>query len=101
VLSEEWGWMGVSIVFALYLFIVGRSLWIAANARDGYSRLLAGALAMTFSVYVLVNGGMVVGLLPVVGVPMPLLSYGGTSAVSLLAGFGIVMSVRAHRKLMS
>jgi len=101
VLSEEWGWIGVSLVFALYLFIVGRSLWIAANARDGYSRLLAGALAMTFSVYVLVNGSMVVGLLPVVGVPMPLLSYGGTSAVSLLAGFGIVMSVRAHRKLMS
>jgi rod shape determining protein RodA len=101
VLSEEWGWIGVSIVFALYLFIVGRSLWIAANARDGYSRLLAGALAMTFSVYVLVNGSMVVGLLPVVGVPMPLLSYGGTSAVSLLAGFGIIMSVRAHRKFMS
>jgi rod shape determining protein RodA len=101
VLSEEWGWIGVSILFALYLFIVGRCLWIAANARDGYSRLLAGALAMTFSVYVLVNGSMVVGLLPVVGVPMPLLSYGGTSAVSLLAGFGIIMSVRAHRKFMS
>jgi rod shape determining protein RodA len=101
VLSEEWGWIGVSLLFALYLFIVGRSLWIAANARDGYSRLLAGALAMTFSVYVLVNGSMVVGLLPVVGVPMPLLSYGGTSAVSLLAGFGIIMSVRAHRKFMS
>ena len=101
VLSEEWGWVGVSLLFALYLFIVGRSLWIAANARDGYSRLLAGALAMTFSVYVLVNGSMVVGLLPVVGVPMPLLSYGGTSAVSLLAGFGIIMSVRAHRKFMS
>jgi len=101
VLSEEWGWVGVSVLFGLYLFIVGRSLWIAANARDGYSRLLAGALAMTFSVYVLVNGSMVVGLLPVVGVPMPLLSYGGTSAVSLLAGFGIIMSVRAHRKFMS
>jgi rod shape determining protein RodA len=101
VLSEEWGWMGVCVLFALYLFIVGRSLWIATNARDGFSRLLAGALAMTFSVYVLVNGSMVVGLLPVVGVPMPLLSYGGTSAVSLLAGFGIIMSVRAHRKFMS
>jgi rod shape determining protein RodA len=101
VLSEEWGSVGVSIVFELYLFIVGRSLWIAVNARDTYARLLAGALAMTFSVYVLVNGSMVVGLLPVVGVPMPLLSYGGTSAVSLLAGFGIVMSVRAHRKFMS
>ena len=101
VLSEEWGWLGVSVMFALYLFIVGRSLWIAANARDGFSRLLAGSLAMTFSVYVLINGGMVSGLLPVVGVPMPLLSYGGTSAVSLLAGFGMVMSVRAHRKFMS
>lgn len=100
VLSEEWGWLGVVFVFSLYVFVVGRCLWIAANARDGYSRILVGALAMTFSVYVLVNGGMVVGLLPVVGVPMPLLSYGGTSAVSLLAGFGIVMSARAHRKFM-
>lgn len=98
VLSEEWGWVGVVVVLALYLFIVGRCLWIASEARDGYSRLLAGALAMTFSVYVLVNGGMVAGLLPVVGVPMPLLSYGGTSAVSLLAGFGMVMSAQAHRK---
>nr|WP_043797492.1 rod shape-determining protein RodA [Arenimonas composti] len=98
VLSEEWGWLGVVTVLALYLFIVGRCLWIAAQARDGYARLLAGALAMTFSVYVLVNGGMVAGLLPVVGVPMPLLSYGGTSAVSLLAGFGIVMAAQAHRK---
>ena len=101
VLAEEWGWVGVTVLFALYLFIVGRSLWIAANARDGYSRLLAGALAMTFSVYVIVNGAMIAGLLPVVGVPMPLLSYGGTSAVSLLAGFGMIMSVHAHRKLMS
>ena len=100
VLSEEWGWLGVIFVFSLYIFVIARCLWIAANARDGYSRILVGALAMTFSVYVLVNGGMVVGLLPVVGVPMPLLSYGGTSAVSLLAGFGIVMSVKAHRKFM-
>jgi len=100
VLSEEWGWIGVMTLFALYLFIVGRSLWIAANARDTYSRLLSGALAMTFSIYVLVNGAMIAGLLPVVGVPMPLLSYGGTSAVSLLASFGVIMSVRAHRKFM-
>jgi rod shape determining protein RodA len=100
VLSEEWGWIGVSVLFALYLFIVGRSLWIAVEARDTYSRLLAGALAMTFSVYVLVNGAMIAGLLPVVGVPMPLLSYGGTSAVSLLAAFGVIMSVKAHRKFM-
>jgi rod shape determining protein RodA len=100
VLSEEWGWIGVCVVFALYLFIVGRSLWIASEARDTFSRLLAGALAMTFSVYVLVNGAMIAGLLPVVGVPMPLLSYGGTSAVSLLAAFGVIMSVKAHRKFM-
>ena len=99
-LSEEWGWLGVVVLLSLYLFIIGRCLWIAAGARDGFSRLLAGSLAMTFSVYVLVNGGMVAGLLPVVGVPMPLLSYGGTSAVSLLAGFGMVMSVQAHRKFM-
>ncbi|MFY2762887.1 rod shape-determining protein RodA [Arenimonas sp. MALMAid1274] len=100
VLSEEWGWLGVVTLLALYLFIVGRCIWLAVDARDGYARILAGALAMTFSVYVIVNGGMVAGLLPVVGVPMPLLSYGGTSAVSLLVGFGMVMSVHAHRKFM-
>lgn len=100
VLSEEWGWLGVLTLLSLYLFIVWRSLWIASNARDGYARLLSGALAMTFSVYVLVNGAMVAGLLPVVGVPMPLLSYGGTSAVTLLAGFGMIMSTHAHRKFL-
>ena len=70
---------------------------IAAAARDGFSRLVSGALGLAFCVYVIVNGGMISGLLPVVGVPMPLLSYGGTSAVSLLAGLGVVMAVRAHR----
>ena len=98
VLSEEFGWLGVAVTLLLYLFVVGRCLWIAAAARDGYSRLIAGSLGLAFCVYVVVNGGMISGLLPVVGVPMPLLSYGGTSAVSLLAGFGIVMSARAHRK---
>jgi rod shape determining protein RodA len=97
VLSEEFGWLGVVTVLALYLFVIGRCLWIAVEARDGYSRMLAGALAMAFCVYVIVNGGMIAGLLPVVGVPMPLLSYGGTSAVSLLAGLGVVMAVKAHR----
>ena len=99
VLSEEFGWIGVATVLVLYLFIVGRCLWIAAQARDGYSRLLAGSLGLSLFVYVLVNGGMISGLLPVVGVPMPLLSYGGTSAVSLLAGLGVVMGVRAHKPL--
>ncbi len=98
VLGEEFGWVGVCVLLLLFAFIVGRCLWIAAGARETYGRLLAGSLALTFFVYVLVNGGMVAGLLPVVGVPMPLLSYGGTSAVSLLAGFGMVMSVAAHRR---
>ena len=71
---------------------------IAINARDTYSRLLGGAISMTFFVYVMVNGGMITGLLPVVGVPLPLVSYGGTSAVSLLAGFGVLMSIHGHRR---
>jgi rod shape determining protein RodA len=99
VLSEEFGWIGVAVVLALYLFVIGRCLWIAGQARDGYSRLLAGALGLSLFVYVLVNGGMISGLLPVVGVPMPLLSYGGTAAVSLLAGMGVVMSIRSHRSM--
>ncbi|MGV8960768.1 MAG: rod shape-determining protein RodA [Stenotrophomonas sp.] len=97
VLSEEFGWIGVAIVLALYLLVIARCLWIAVQSRDSYSRLLAGATGLAFFVYVLVNGGMISGLLPVVGVPMPLISYGGTSAVSLLAGFGLVMAVREHR----
>jgi rod shape determining protein RodA len=101
VFSEEWGLLGVIALLALYLFIVGRGLMIAANARDTYSRLLAGSISMAFFVYVMVNGGMITGLLPVVGVPLPLISYGGTSAVSLLAGFGVLMSIHAHRKLMA
>jgi len=96
VLSEEFGWIGVATVLALYLVVIGRCLWIASQSRDSYSRLLAGATGLAFFVYVLVNGGMISGLLPVVGVPMPLISYGGTSAVSLLAGFGLVMAVRSH-----
>jgi rod shape determining protein RodA len=100
VFSEEWGLIGVIALLALYLFIVGRGLWIAANARDTYSRLLAGSISMAFFVYVLVNGGMITGLLPVVGVPLPLISYGGTSAVSLLAGFGVLMSIHSHRRLL-
>lgn len=98
VLSEEFGWIGVLVTLGLYLFVIGRCLWIAGQARDTYSRLLAGALGLAMFVYVLVNGGMVAGLLPVVGVPMPLLSYGGTAAVSLLAGMGVVMGARAHQR---
>lgn len=97
VLSEEFGWIGVTVVLLLYLFVVGRCLWIAAESRDGYARLLAGALGLSLFVYVLVNGGMISGLLPVVGVPMPLLSYGGTAPVTLLLGFGVVMALRGRR----
>lgn len=97
VLSEEFGLIGVLFLFAVCLFIAGRGLYIATLARSTYPRLLAGSLSLTFFVYVLVNAGMVSGLLPVVGVPLPLVSYGGTSIVTLLAGFGILMSVYGHR----
>jgi rod shape determining protein RodA len=99
VFSEEFGLVGVCGILVLYAFIIGRCLWIAMEARDTYSRLLAGAIGMSFFVYVFVNGGMVAGLLPVVGVPMPMVSYGGTSAVSLLVGFGVLMSIHANRKV--
>jgi rod shape determining protein RodA len=99
VLSEDFGWIGVVVVLALYLFVVARCLWIASDMRDGYSRLLAGTLGLSLFVYVLVNAGMISGLLPVVGVPMPLLSYGGTSAVTLLLGFGVVMALKGRRML--
>jgi rod shape determining protein RodA len=96
VLAEEFGWVGVATVLALYAFVIGRCLWIAAEARDAYSRILAGTLGLALFVYVVVNGGMISGVLPVVGVPMPLLSFGGTAAVSLLAGMGVVMAVGAQ-----
>ena len=99
VFSEEFGLLGVIALLLLYAFIIGRCLWIAMEARDTYSRLLAGAVGMSFFVYVFVNGGMVAGMLPVVGVPMPMISYGGTSAVSLLVGFGVLMSIHANRKM--
>ena len=100
VLSEEFGLAGALLLLALNLFIVLRGLYIASQAQDTYSRLLAGALTLVFFVYLLVNTGMVTGLLPVVGVPLPLVSYGGTSLVTLMAGFGILMSINTHRKLL-
>ena len=101
VLSEEFGWLGVATVLVLYLFVIGRCLWIASEARDGFSRLLAGSLALSLFVYVIVNGGMIAGLLPVVGVPLPLVSYGGTALISLFIGLGVLMSVSTHRKLVA
>jgi rod shape determining protein RodA len=101
VLSEEFGLAGALLLLALNLFIVLRGLYIASQAQDTYSRLLAGSLTLVFFVYLFVNTGMVTGLLPVVGVPLPLVSYGGTSLVTLMAGFGILMSIHTHRKLLA
>lgn len=100
VLAEEFGLLGVSVLLLLYAFIIGRSLQIALRAEKTYARLLAGSLALTFLVYVFVNIGMVCGLLPVVGVPLPLISYGGTAMVTLMVGFGILMSINGNRQLM-
>ena len=101
VFSEEFGFLGTLLLLGLYVFIIGRGLYIAAQAQDTFSRLLAGSITLTFFVYVFVNIGMVSGLLPVVGVPLPLVSYGGTSIVTLLAAFGILMSIQTHRKLIA
>jgi len=100
VLGEEFGLLGVLVLLALYMFVIGRGLFIAVQARDTYSRLLAGSISLTFLVYVFVNTAMVTGLVPVVGVPLPLVSFGGTSMVTLMAGFGILMSIHSHRKLL-
>jgi len=100
VLSEEFGLVGVIALLLIYLFIILRGLYIATQAQDTFGRLLAGALTLVFFVYLFVNTGMVSGLLPVVGVPLPLVSYGGTSLVTLMAGFGILMSIHTHRKLL-
>jgi rod shape determining protein RodA len=101
VMAEEFGLLGLCLLLVLYLALVGRGLYIAAEAQDTFSRLLAGALSLTFFVYVFVNAGMVSGLLPIVGVPLPLVSAGGTSMVTLLAGFGILASIHGHRKLLA
>jgi rod shape determining protein RodA len=101
VFAEEFGIMGVMVLLSLYAFIIIRGLYIAANAQDSFGRLLAGSLSMTFFVYLFVNVGMVSGILPVVGVPLPLVSYGGTSMVTLMAGFGMLMSISTNRRLIS
>ncbi len=101
VIGEEWGLVGLGVLMALYMMVIARGLYIAVQAQDTFSRLMAGGLTLTFAVYVFVNSGMVAGLLPVVGVPLPLVSYGGTSMVTLMAGFGILMSIHSRRKLVS
>ncbi|MCW8886311.1 MAG: rod shape-determining protein RodA [Motiliproteus sp.] len=101
VLAEELGLVGILLLLAIYLCIIARGLYIATQAQDTFGRLLAGSLTLTFFVYVFVNIGMVSGILPVVGVPLPLVSFGGTSIVTLMAGFGIIMSIHTHRRMVT
>jgi len=99
VIGEELGLLGQMLLIGLYLAVIGRALYMASEAQDTYARLVCGSFALTFFVYVFVNTGMVSGILPVVGVPLPLVSYGGTAMVTLLASFGVLMSLNRHRKL--
>ena len=99
VYAEEFGLLGNGVLLGLYLFLIGRAMVITANAPTLFARLLAGSITLTFFTYAFVNMGMVSGILPVVGVPLPLISYGGTSLVSICLGFGILMSINTHKKL--
>ena len=101
VYAEEFGFLGVALLLLLYFAIVARGLWIAASAQERFARLLGGSIALTFAVYTVVNIGMVTGLLPVVGVPLPLVSYGGTSLVTLMVAFGILMSIASQKRLVN
>ena len=99
VFSEEFGLVGNSLLLLLYLIVIGRGMVITVNASTQFTRLIAGSITLTFFTYIFVNIGMVIGILPVVGVPLPLISYGGTSMVTMLLGFGILMSIQMHPKL--
>ena len=99
VIGEEFGLLGQLLILSLYAVVIGRALYLSMQGQDTFARLTGGAIALSFFVYVFVNSGMVSGILPVVGVPLPLISYGGTSMVTLLAGFGILMALHSHRKL--
>ena len=101
VLAEEWGLRGVLLLLLLYGLVVARGLWISLTAQTSYGRLLASAITLTFGVYVVVNMGMVAGILPVVGVPLPFVSFGGTSIVTLLLGFGILSAISAEKRVLS
>ncbi|MGV6817878.1 MAG: rod shape-determining protein RodA [Thiotrichales bacterium] len=101
VYGEEFGMLGVLVLFGLYLVLVLRGLFIAWNAQDTFGRLLAAGISMNFFLYFFVNIGMVSGIVPVVGVPLPLFSYGGSSMVTLMAGFGILMAIKSERRLLT
>jgi len=101
VCGEELGFIGSTILIILYMLVIARGLYITINAQDTFTRLLAGSLTLTFFVSFFINMGMVTGVLPVVGLPLPLVSYGGSSMVTLMASFGILMSIQTHRKLLT
>jgi rod shape determining protein RodA len=101
VFGEEFGLVGNVVLIILYLLIIARGLMIAANASTVFARLTAGAITLTFFTYAFVNMGMVSGILPVVGVPLPMISYGGTALLSILIGFGILMSISTHKQLVA
>jgi rod shape determining protein RodA len=101
VFNEEFGMLGVLLLLSIYIFILTRGMYIAMQAQGTFARLLSSSLVATLFVYIFVNMGMVIGLLPVVGVPLPLISYGGTSLVTLMANFGLLMGIHTHRRLLS
>ncbi|MBI3546441.1 MAG: rod shape-determining protein RodA [Gammaproteobacteria bacterium] len=99
VFAEEFGLIGSLLLVLVYTFVVARGMLIAYLAKDTYTRLLAGSLSLTFFLYFFVNMGMVTGILPIVGIPLPMMSYGGSSIVTVMAAFGILMSIQTHRKI--
>jgi rod shape determining protein RodA len=101
VMAEEFGLMGVLVLLTLYLLVIARGLYMATQMQDNFARLTAASVVMTLFIYVFVNIGMVSGLLPVVGLPLPLMSYGGSSMVTLMISFGILMSFHTHKRLLS
>ena len=101
VFAEEFGLVGVVLLFTLYSFVLMRGLFIAYRAQETFSRLVAASFTMTLFIYISVNIGMVSGVLPVVGLPLPLVSYGGSSMISLMVSFGILMSIHTHKKMLS
>ena len=101
VLAEEWGLRGVLLLLALYAMVVARGLWISLSSGRAFTRLASAAITLTFCVYIVVNMGMVAGLLPVVGVPLPFISYGGTSVVTLMLGFGILSAMSTERRVIA
>ncbi|MFO8156509.1 MAG: rod shape-determining protein RodA [Thiohalospira sp.] len=100
VFAEEFGFIGGTVLLTAYAFIILRALYIAYNAQDTFGRLFAASIALSFFIYVFVNIGMVMGLMPVVGLPLPLISYGGSSLVTLIASFGILMAIHNHRRFL-